>query len=90
MKIDKGVPIPDVYPNKRYRSKFTEIVGRMEPGDSVGDFSTLIEANVLSGVIRRHRRKKAAVRREKGKKTYRVWMLNEEFTGGKRKRRSKK
>ena len=80
MKIDKGVPMP-IRPVEKKTSKFTEIVARMEPGDSVGDFSTLIEANVLSGVIRRHRRKKAAVRREKGKKTYRVWMLNEEFTG---------
>ena len=80
MKIDKGVPMP-IRPVEKKTSKFTEIVARMEPGDSVGDFSTLIEANVLSGVIRRHRRKKAAVRREEGKKTYRVWMLDEEFTG---------
>ena len=80
MKIDKGVPIPNNREKKK-TSKYAEIVARMEPGDSVGDFSTLIEANGLSGVIRRHRRKKAAVRREKGKKTYRVWMLNEEFTG---------
>ena len=90
MKIDKGGPIPDVYPNKRYRSKFTEIVGRMEPGDSVGDFSTVTEATVLAAIIRRHRRKKPTIRREKGKETYRVWMLDEEFTPGKRKRRSKK
>ena len=60
MKIDKGVPMP-IRPVEKKTSKFTEIVARMEPGDSVGDFSTLIEANVLSGVIRRHRRKKAAV-----------------------------
>ena len=80
MKIDKGVPIPN-NGEKKKTSMFTEVVARMEPGDSVGDFSTLVEANGLSAVIRRHRRKKATVRREGGKKTFRVWMLDEEFTG---------
>tara|TARA_Y100000593_G_scaffold10182_1_gene18412 strand:- start:8059 stop:8307 length:249 start_codon:yes stop_codon:yes gene_type:complete len=80
MKIDKGVPIPNNHERKN-SSKFTKIVARMEPGDSVGDFSTSVEAVGLAAIIRRHRRKKATVRREKGKKTYRVWMLDQEFTG---------
>ena len=80
MKIDKGVPIP-IRPVQKKTSKFTEDVARMEPGDSIGDFSTLLEASGLAGTIRRPRRQKATVRREEGKKTYRVWMLDEEFTG---------
>lgn len=83
MKIDKGVPIPNNREKKK-TSKYAEIVARMEPGDSVGDFSTLVEASGLYAVIRRHRGKKATARREEGKETYRVWMLDEEFTGNRR------
>jgi len=80
MKIDKGVPIP-IRPVQKKTSKFTEDVARMEPGDSIGGFATQNKANLLAITIRRHRRKKATARREEGKKTYRVWMLDEEFTG---------
>jgi hypothetical protein len=89
MKIDKGVPIPHNW-NKKKTSKFAEDVARMEPGDSIGGFATQPKANSLAITIRRYRGKKATVRREEGKKTYRVWMLDEEFTPGGRKRRSKK
>ena len=89
MKIDKGVPIPNNRVQKK-TSKYTEVIARMEPGDSIGGFATQNKANLLAITISRHRGKKATTRREEGKETYRVWMMDKEFTPSGRKRRSKK
>ena len=86
MKIDKGVPIPP----KTRSAKYSYEISRMEAGDSMGGFPTKSVASTVAITIRWHRGKQTTIRRELGKKTYRVWMLNEEFTPSGRKRRSKK
>jgi hypothetical protein len=86
MKIDKDVPIPPMTRGAKYSYE----ISCMEAGDSMGGFPNKSVASTVAITIRRHRGKQTVIRKELGKNTYRVWMLDKEFTPSGRKRRSKK